>query len=363
MWIIFFFLLPILGSAYIGWHVWQILPLSVLWKWGVVCLLIACLICFFANFILGLDHYPMPISKFLYALGNSTLFIALYLAMVFIVLDLGRLARLVSKSFLHDSLPGTVSILIFMVGIFTYGYFNYKHKVRVPLALQSGKRLIAPKKIVMLSDLHLGYHNTAEDFRDWVDKINAEQPDLILIAGDIIDGSMRAINEQNMASEFRRLKAPVYACLGNHEYYGGKGDALKFYAEAGIKLLVDESVDVPLGGDTITVIGRDDRTNKRRKSVKDLMAAATKTNYTILLDHQPYNLERAEQAGVDFQLSGHTHYGQVWPISWIEDAIYENAFGPLRKGNTEYYVTSGIGIWGAKFRIGTRSEYVVAELK
>ena len=84
--------------------------------------------------------------------------------------------------------------------------------------------------------------------------------------------------------------------------------------------------------------------------------------FTIVLDHEPYHLEEAQQNGIDFQFSGHTHYGQVWPLSWIEDALYEDAFGPLKKGNTQYYVTSGMGIWGAKFRIGTRSEYVVLDL-
>ena len=86
-------------------------------------------------------------------------------------------------------------------------------------------------------------------------------------------------------------------------------------------------------------------------------------NYTIVLDHQPYNLDRAEAAGVDFQLSGHTHRGQVWPISWITDRIYECSWGSHQRGSTQFYVSSGIGIWGGKFRIGTQSEYVVATLK
>ena len=92
------------------------------------------------------------------------------------------------------------------------------------------------------------------------------------------------------------------------------------------------------------------------------MQAVDGSRYTILLDHQPFHLEQAEKAGVDFQLSGHTHYGQVWPASWVEDAIYENAYGPLQKGKTQYFVTSGLGIWGGKFRIGTQSEYLVVTL-
>ena len=121
----------------------------------------------------------------------------------------------------------------------------------------------------------------------------------------------------------------------------------------------DESVE----WGSLVIIGRDDRANPRRRSVKELVSRVDPTKYIILLDHQPYHLEQAQQAGVDFQFSGHTHYGQVWPISWITDAVYENAFGPCQKGDTHYYVSSGIGLWGGKFRIGTRSEYVVLELR
>jgi predicted MPP superfamily phosphohydrolase len=97
--------------------------------------------------------------------------------------------------------------------------------------------------------------------------------------------------------------------------------------------------------------------------VAQLAQKADHERFTILMDHQPYKLEEAEQAGIDFQLSGHTHHGQVWPISWITDAIYECAFGQHQRGNTHYYVSSGIGIWGGKYRIGTCSEYVVATIR
>ena len=210
----------------------------------------------------------------------------------------------------------------------------------------------------MASDLHIGYHNTRKELARWVDMINAEKPDFILIAGDIIDGSMRPLLEEKMVEEFHRLKAPVYACLGNHEYYAGSPEAQQFYKDAGIHLLIDSVAQVD---SCITIIGRDDRTNMRRKQLKDY--SIDKNNYTIVLDHQPYNLDRAEAAGIDFQLSGHTHRGQVWPISWITDRVYECSWGSHKRGNTQFYVSSGIGIWGGKFRIGTQSEYVVATLR
>jgi hypothetical protein len=159
-----------------------------------------------------------------------------------------------------------------------------------------------------------------------------------------------------MAEVFRQLNAPVYACLGNHDYYAGEPKSEQFIRESGIRLLRDTCVTLPNG---LTLIGRDDRTNMRRKSLSQLTKEADLSHFTILLDHQPYHLEEAQQCGIDFQFSGHTHNGQVWPISWIEKFMYEDVFGLLQKGKTQYYVSSGIGIWGGKFRIGTHSEYVV----
>ena len=235
---------------------------------------------------------------------------------------------------------------------------HYHNKIRQPLQLTTAKQITKPLRMVMMSDLHLGYHNRRAEFHKWIDMMNNEQPDLILIAGDIIDISVRPLIDENMAEEFRRLKAPVYACLGNHEYYSGEPRAQQFYRDAGIHLLRDTSVVV---GD-VCIIGRDDRTNPSRKSIAELARTADHSKYTIVLDHQPYHLDRTEKAGIDFQFSGHTHDGQVWPISWITHRIYECAFGSYQRGQTQYYVSSGIGIWGGKFRIGTRSEYVVATL-
>jgi predicted MPP superfamily phosphohydrolase len=360
LWAIIFFLLPLLGAGYVSWRIWQLLPFA---SWikgcvvGVVWLGLAVMVC---NFIIGLDRLPLHVAQGLYEFGNSWLFVMLYLVIIFLLLDVGRLVRLVPRSFLVSSPWGTLSIFLLMSALFIYGYAHYLHKERVKLELRSDKPMAKPVKLVMMSDLHLGYHNRRAEFAKWVDMVNQEQPDLILIAGDIIDGSMRPLIEERMHEEFHRLKAPVYACLGNHEFYAGHPEAVQFYKDAGIRLLIDDSVVID---SAIVVIGRDDRTNMRRKAVADLTAAVDRRLYTIVLDHQPYNLDRSEKAAVDFQLSGHTHRGQVWPISWITDHIYECSWGSHQRGNTQYYVSSGIGIWGGKFRIGTQSEYVVSELR
>ena len=352
-----FMLLPLLGNVYVLWHVWRILPLPSWAKVVVVMLMVFAFLLLFVGFSRHV-HLSMPLATVVYEIGTSWLIILLYLFMAFLLLDIGRWVHLVPATFLKNSWSGTLAVTAFMFIIFLYGNIHYHQKVRQPLMLTTGKMLSRKMKVVMLSDLHLGYHNRRSELHRWVDLINAEQPDLILIAGDIIDGSMRPLLEEQMHEEFLRLKAPVYACIGNHEYYSGEPRARQFYKDAGIRLLQDSCVTI---GD-LCLIGRDDRSNFHRDSLGVLMKKADRSKYCILLDHQPYHLDQAERQQIDFQFSGHTHHGQVWPISWITEHVYECAFGPYQRGRTHYYITSGLGIWGGKFRIGTRSEYVVMTL-
>ena len=396
---IIFFVLPIVGLSYVLWHIWQMLPWSNPWRWTAVGIALACFLTMFLGFSGAIERMPLDVASVVYEIGNSAIFVLLYLVMIFLVLDLGRAVHLIPKAWLFGNGYTSLGVFAVMLAIFGYGNAYYYNKVRQPLEIKTDKvisleedsmdaqgndsmedaendslRSFGKKvtKIVLLSDLHLGYHNRRSEFKKWVDLINAEHPDLILIGGDIIDSSVRPLLEENVTEEFHCLKAPVYACLGNHEYYSGEPKAQQFYRDAGIHLLRDSVAKIG----NIAIIGRDDRSNPHRKSIAEIIGQAERNRsltmvsdkkkrkeFTILLDHQPYHLEEAEQNGIDFQFSGHTHHGQVWPISWITDAIYEDAFGPLRKGDTQYYVSSGMGIWGGKFRIGTRSEYVVLTLQ
>jgi len=358
MWIFMILLLPLLGIAYIGWHVWTLVPLSRLWRMGLIAFGVLSFLLLFLNLGRVIDRMPLSLARVCYDIGDSSIIVLLYLVMIFLILDLGRLVHLIPREWLYHNFYTTAIITVGVFVLFLVGNIKYRHKVRVPLQLTTSKSLAKPLRLVMLSDLHLGYHNPKAELHRWVDMINAEKPDYVLIAGDIIDISVRPLIEENMAEEFKRIQAPVYACLGNHEYYTGEPLAQQFYKDAGINLLRDTCVVV----DDLCIIGRDDRTNSHRKAGAKLFAEADHSKYTIVLDHQPYYLEQAERAGIDFQLSGHTHRGQVWPISWITDYMYECAYGEHQRGNTRYYVSSGMGIWGGKYRIGTQSEYVVAEL-
>ena len=340
-------------QGFVSWHVWRVLPFSTPVKVIILLLMLAALACMVLQF--KSDQVPLGMATAMYEIGNSWLIIMFYLLMAFLVLDIGRLVHLVPASWLKDNAITTVVLTGVMLTTFIAGNIHYHNKQRQEINLTTDKQLEHPLKIVMLSDLHAGFHNRRAEVGRWGNLINAENADLILIAGDMIDGNVRPLKAQGTAEELSRLNAPTIACLGNHEYITGLSKALNLLDDTGIKILRDGIMTV----DGVTIVGRDDRSNRNRKSIKQLMQGVDKHSYTILLDHQPYHLEEAEQNGVDLQLSGHTHRGQVWPLNWVTRKMYECDYGQYQRGKTDYYVSSGMGIWGGKFRIGTDSEYAV----
>jgi predicted MPP superfamily phosphohydrolase len=339
--------------AYVSWHVWRLLPFSTPVKVIVLLLMLAALCCMVFQF--KSDSLPLDMATVMYEIGNSWLVIMFYLLMAFLVLDIGRLVHLVPATWLRDNAVTSAVLTGLMLVTFIGGNIHYHNKQRQEVNLTTDKPLERPLKIVMVSDLHAGFHNRRAEIGRWVNMINAEQADLILIAGDMIDGNVRPLKAQGTVEELQRLNAPTVACLGNHEYITGLDKSLELLSHTGIHILRDSTMTIG----NVTIAGRDDRSNRRRKSVEQLMNDIDRSTYIIMLDHQPYHLEEAEQNGVDLQLSGHTHRGQVWPLNWVTKKMYECDYGQWQRGKTDYYVSSGLGIWGGKFRIGTDSEYVV----
>ena len=340
-------------TGYVCWHLWRIAPPG--WKLAVTGLFLLWMASMFAGFAYT-ERVPVKLATVLYEVGNTWMIAFPYLLLVFIVADIASLCHLLPKTLLKDSTAGLLGAIGIVALIMTLGAIHYPHKYREELALTTDKPLEKPLTIVLASDLHIGYHNRRAELARWVDLINAEKPDLVLIGGDIIDRSLRPVTEGHYEEEFRRLKAPVWTVLGNHESYAGLAQAEQFFQAAGIRVLKDSVAHFK----GVDVIGRKDRSARNRAALQDL--ADGLEGFTLLLDHQPNHLEEAEQAGIDFQFSGHTHHGQVWPVSWATDLMFEKSWGHYRKGDTRYYISSGLGLWGAKIRVGTRSEYLVLKL-
>jgi Predicted phosphohydrolases len=183
------------------------------------------------------------------------------------------------------------------------------------------------------------------------------------LAGDVSDRSIIPVMNQHMDEEFRQIKAKygVFAINGNHEHFSETPNATANYLKkAGINVLIDE---VALVDSSFYIIGREDHIVRNRKPLDQLVKGLDPSKPRILLDHQPFHLYDAENNGIDLQISGHTHNGQFFPGNLIVKRMYEMGHGYLKRGKTHYYVSSGLGIWGPQYRIGTQSELVVVNLK
>lgn len=341
--------------GYLIWHLWRITPCGWLVKLMVVALFLLWMALAFSNMGLS-EKVSIRTASVMADVGYPWMIAFLYWVIIFIFADVLALCKVLPDSLLSNSAAGLLGVCGVIAIILIAGGINYRQKYREELTVRSDKQIEKPLTLVLASDLHVGYGNRRAELARWIDLINAERPDLILFCGDIVDMRLRPILEGGYADEFHRLEAPAFAVLGNHEYYGDEKGAERFYADAGITLLKDSVASFK----GLDIIGRDDRSNRDRKTIPEL--AGTLQGFTILLDHQPANLEEAEEAGIDFQFSGHTHHGQVWPLSWVTDALFEKAHGYLTRGKTRYYVSSGLGIWGPKIRVGTRSEYLILHI-
>ena len=153
----------------------------------------------------------------------------LYLFLAFVLADIASFCHLLPKTLLKDSATGLCSIVGIVTILLSLGNIHYKHKYREELTIVTGKPLEKPLTLVLASDLHVGYHNRKAELARWVDLLNAENPDLVLFGGDILDLSLRPVIEGNYSEEFHRIEAPVLAALGNHEFYSDPVLAEQFY--------------------------------------------------------------------------------------------------------------------------------------
>ncbi|MDH6306238.1 putative MPP superfamily phosphohydrolase [Parabacteroides sp. PF5-5] len=300
---------------------------------------------------------PATLGHYLHQVGTGWLVFTLYMVICLLVIDFLKLFHLQYAYSFFIAFGLVACVLI-------YGFIHYKHPKITQLDIHIDKPIDSPDKqlkVVAVSDVHIGYGTDKPALKKYVDLINAQQPDLILIAGDLIDNSIAPLRQQRLDEELSQLKAPlgIYMAAGNHEYISDMQGSIDFLANTPIHLLQDSAVTLP---NRLQIIGRDDRSNSRRLPVSELMQKANSEWPSILLDHQPMELEKTAAAGVDLQISGHTHAGQVWPITLVTKRMFELSYGYLKKGNSHFYTSSGLSLWGPPFRICSSSEMVVFNL-
>ena len=249
-----------------------------------------------------------------------------------------------------------IVIIIIIAGFINTRAFNIE---TLDLQIPAKNSSVSKLNVVLITDLHLSTINGENFVKSIVDKINSLHPDIVLIGGDLVDDKAGVLRDREIGRSLKELKPPlgVYAITGNHEYINGADSAVHYMTELNMIPLRDTSVTI---NNSFVLIGREDRSRglSKRKSLKELVEEADKNLPLILMDHTPFHLEEAMENGIDLQLSGHTHSGQMFPINLIVNKIYEKSWGYLRKGNTQYYVSSGVGTWGPPIRTGSRSEIV-----
>ena len=360
----------LLVNYYVALRLYQLIPANLIVRTAFIVIVAICIGSLFVFFPLY-KSLPFTVGAILYRIGTAWTIAFAYFLLLIVIVDLLKLSNkifhFIDKDILygltHHNYLSFFAVIGVVVVLLLVGNINYHNKRRVHFNIETSKLSPQQKQIrvVGISDLHLGYTIGAKELKEWVHLINKENPDIVIVGGDLIDNNAELLSNMKLDAILRTIKAPlgVYACLGNHEYISGKQESLIFHEKSNIKVLKDTTLMVT---DNLILIGRDDVSNYNRKSLSTIVNGIDNNHFKLLLDHQPKNLKDAEQQMIDLQFSGHTHKGQIFPFSLIAESMFENAHGMIEKGLTKIYVSSGLGIWGGKFRVGTQSEYVVFDL-
>lgn len=315
-----------------------------------------------------------------YSVSAVTIIVIIYLIYAFVICDILHLIlRKVLKS---DTLKKKWS-LIYRSGILAFliticflilSYYNAIHVEITEYSLQTEKTLVSDKlTIAMISDLHLGTTMDAKELEEYCTQINEKNPDVIFLLGDIFDESTDKEGMELACQAFGTLSSTygTFYVFGNHDVNNyrplvsmQKSDITDNLIKNNIIILDDEST---LIDNSFYLIGRSDKSffkNSKRKTISQLIEPLDTNKYMILLDHQPLELETAASLGIDLQLSGHTHSGQIWPIGLIAKTFHINELNYGNKKIEKYnaIVTSGIGCWGFPLRLGSNSEIVIIQV-
>ncbi len=337
------------------------------------------------------NKIPFFIYRWLSVLGSwwlGFMFYAFLLILPFdLILSLCQSLGLTPSS-LEAVFSGTpylgLSVFLIILAIVVYGGWNACHPriKRYQVQIDKSGGAFSSLRIVMVSDLHLGTIVGRERLLRMIKEINALHPDLIFLVGDIVDDEIQPFFREKMGESFRGLKADlgVYAVPGNHEYISKEPEGIiRSLTEAGVKVLKDEVIMIE---NSFYLVGRNDVSQRRmesrlekdqriseaeaslikEKSLKDILKGLNLDLPMILLDHQPSRIAEAAEAGVDLQLSGHTHAGQLFPLRWVTRLVFEQDYGLLSKGKYHVIVSSGYGTWGPPIRLGNRPEIVEVQI-
>ena len=373
---IIFFTLYTLINSYVFIRGWQALSyLPFLKPFFIIIFLLLSFSYIFVKILA--EKLPAFIHDPLLWIGSFWFAFLLYFVLILFIIDLLRLsdhflpflpAWLSAPTDLMKLYIGT-GVTLSVILITTAGFINRTNfKVKtLEMSLPKKNSPLTKLNIVMFSDLHLSPVNNELFLNKIVKKVNALNPDIILLPGDIVDDKAEILKRNCIGPGLKNLKSKygVISSTGNHEFINGVEMSVNFAKEFGIVVLRDEFINVE---NLFYVVGREDVSKssfarQKRKRLNEILSGMQENLPVILLDHTPVKLNEAVENKIDLQLSGHTHNGQMFPLNFITNLIYDVSWGYLKKGNTQFYVSSGIGSWGPPVKLASDAEIVNLRIK
>lgn len=254
-------------------------------------------------------------------------------------------------------------LIPFLLGVYGYLHARVLMVKHVDVVLENLPIAWEGKRVIWVSDVHLGQLHGPAFAHKVTRTINSIPHDIVFIGGDLYDGT-GAPDIAELVAPFAACTAPlgVYFITGNHEEFGDSERFVTAVRAAGIKPIIDEMIEI----DGIQIIGVDYQHASEKESFRKILTRMKIDlgKPSILLKHEPKDIDVAAHAGISFQISGHTHKAQLWPFEYIARLAYRGfAYGLKRAGKMQVYVSSGVGTWGPPMRVGTDSEVVVFILR
>ncbi|ORI20623.1 metallophosphoesterase [Rhodococcus sp. 1168] len=262
---------------------------------------------------------------------------------------------------------GSALIAVASVAAVTYGVFEASEP-RITITTVALERLPAEfdgLRVALVSDLHVGPARGESFVQKVVDDINAQAPDLILLDGDLIDGTVDLVGSD--LGPLREYSAPlgVFGVSGNHEFYANDGGKwLDLWSTLGITVLRNDRQEVTRNGVSIDIAGINDATAPApyEPDLTVALEGRQSDRFVLLLAHQPKQAHEASEMGVDMQVSGHTHAGQIWPLRYLVPLQQPSVEGLDRIGGTTLFTTRGAGAWGPPVRVAAPPEISMLQL-
>lgn len=291
--------------------------------------------------------FPNFLSKIFYLLST------LWMGILLFMLPLLLIYEVISLFYIIPSAGIIIILLVILLSIISIINAIEIEVKEVEVPIKNLKKNIT---LVQISDVHLGTIRNSGFLKKIVKKINQLDPTIVMITGDMVDGSSRL--HESMFDEFNKLNAPIYFVSGNHEVMEGINKVYSLFKNTKIRVLRNEKINF----EDFQIVGVEYSEEKGHLKRELEKFKIDKTKLAVLMYHSPEGFENAKKAGITLQLAGHTHNGQIFPFNFVVRLFFKHIKGLYNLGNMFLYVSPGTGTWGPYMRLGSRNEITLLKL-